>query len=145
MPTANDLFVDTSGWAYYLDRQDPLHSSIVTFVQSAVTRRRHLVTTNYIITELVALLSSRYHLPRQQVIRAINAFKADVSVEVVYIDQSIDNEAWALLEARLDKEWSLVDASSFIVMKRFGLSQALTTDHHFTQAGYIRVPISTVY
>ena len=97
-------------------------------------------TTNYIITELVALLSSRYHLPRQQVIKVINAIKADIAVEVVYIEKSTDDEAWALLESRLDKEWSLVDASSFIVMKQFGMTQALTTDHHFTQAGFIKVP-----
>lgn len=137
----DDLFVDTSGWAYYLDRQDPLHPLILALVQRAVMDGRHLVTTNYIITELIALLSSRYHLPRRQVVIAINALKSDAAVEVVHIEQSIDEEAWALLEARLDKEWSLVDASSFVVMKRFGITQALTTDHHFTQAGFIRVPM----
>jgi uncharacterized protein len=140
MPTASDLFIDTSGWAYYLDRTDPLNSVIVTLVRQAVIRRRRLVTTNYIITELVALLSSRYHNPRQQVIKAINAIKMDASVEVVHIERTIDDEAWALLEARLDKEWSLVDASSFIVMQRFGLVEAITTDHHFTQAGFTRIP-----
>ncbi|HEY4035614.1 MAG TPA: hypothetical protein VGL94_16780, partial [Ktedonobacteraceae bacterium] len=72
------------------------------------------------LTELVALLSSRYHLPRQQVIAAINAIKMDAAVEIVYINQILDDEAWALLEARPDKEWSLVDASSFVIMKRFG-------------------------
>lgn len=138
----SDLFVDTSGWAYFLDRQDPLHAEVVAFVQRALTQRRHLVTSNYIITELVALLSSRYHLPRQQVIAAINAIKSDPSVEVIYIEQSLDDEAWNLLEARLDKEWSLVDASSFVIMKRFGMTEVLTTDHHFTQAGFIRGPKS---
>ncbi len=93
-----------------------------------------------ILAELVALLSSRYHLPRQQVITVINALKTDASVEIVHIEQSTDNEAWALLEARTDKEWSLVDASSFVVMRHFGIAQALTTDHHFTQAGFIRLP-----
>lgn len=109
-------------------------------MQHAVNQKRHLVTTNYIITELVALLSSRYHLPRRQVITAINALKIDTAVEIVHIERSIDDEAWALLEARLDKKWSLVDASSFVVMRRFGITQALTTDHHFTQAGFIQVP-----
>lgn len=140
MPTASDLFIDTSGWAYYLDRQASLNSVVVTLVKRAVIQRRRLVTTNYIITELVVLLSSRYHQPRQQVIKAINAVKMDASVEVVHIERAIDDEAWALLEARLDKEWSLVDASSFIVMRHFGIVEALTTDHHFTQAGFIRVP-----
>lgn len=105
-------------------------------------QRRRLITTNYIITELVTLLSSRYHLPRQQVLKAIKAIKSDSSVQVMHIDQSIDDEAWALLEARPDKEWSLVDASSFVVMKHFGITEALTTDHHFTQAGFMRVPSS---
>jgi uncharacterized protein len=89
----------------------------------------------------VALLSGRYHFPRQEVITAINNVKADGKVEVVYIDQPLDDEAWRLLEARPDKEWSLVDATSFVVMKRFGMTQALTTDHHFAQAGFTRVPV----
>jgi predicted nucleic acid-binding protein len=141
MPTANDLFIDTSGWAYYLDRQDLLHSPIVALVKQSIIEHRRLVTTNYIITELVALLSSRYHLPRSHVITAINAIKWDVSVDMVYIERTIDDEAWALLESRLDKEWSLVDACSFVIMRRFGITEALTTDHHFTQAGFLRVPV----
>lgn len=140
MPTSNDIFVDTSGWAYYLDRQAALHPFILALVKNTVVRRRRLVTTNYIITELVALLSSRYHLPRQQVIQAVNAIKKDASVEVIYVERSIDDEAWMLLETRLDKEWSLVDASSFVIMRRFGMTQAITTDHHFTQAGFVRLP-----
>lgn len=140
MPAATDLFVDTSGWAYYLDRQDARHVPIVNLVKQTMVRRRRLITTNYILTELVALLSSRYHVPRQQVITAINAIKSDPSVEIIYIDHELDDEAWVLLENRLDKEWSLVDASSFIVMRRFGMTEALTTDHHFTQAGFLRVP-----
>lgn len=141
MPKRTDLFIDTSGWAYYLDRQDALHQLIVMLVKQAVLERRRLVTTNYIFTELVALLSSRYHLPRQQVIAVVNAIKRDASVWVVYIGREIDDEAWRLLESRLDKQWSLVDASSFVVMKRFGITEALTTDHHFSQAGFIRVPL----
>lgn len=140
MPTNSSVFVDTSGWAYYLDRQDPLHPEIAALVQHIIKQRRRLITTNYIITELVALLSSRYHLPRQQVIIAVNAIKNDNAVELLHVDRSIDNEAWKLLEARPDKEWSLVDASSFVVMKRFAIRHALTTDHHFTQAGFLRLP-----
>jgi len=140
MPTKNDLFVDTAGWGYYLDSKDPRYTVVDAFIRQTVKARRHLVTTNYILTELVVLLSSRYHQPRQTVITAINAIKAEPMVEIIHIDQTLDNEAWRLLEARLDKEWSLVDASSFVVMKHYGITQVLTTDHHFTQAGFIRVP-----
>ena len=139
MPKTSDLFIDTSGSTYYLDRQDPFHSVVVTLMKQAVIQQRRHITTNYIITELVALLSSWYHQPRQQVIEAINAIKKDASVEVVHIERAIDDEAWALLEARLDKEWSLVDASSFIVMQHFGMTEALTTDRHFNQAGLTKL------
>ena len=45
-----------------------------------------------------------------------------------------------LLEKYSDKEWSLVDATSFIVMRRLGITEAFTTDYHFVQAGFLRVP-----
>ncbi len=60
-------------------------------------------------------------------------------VEIVHIDAPMDNVAWQLLEKRFDKEWSLVDASSFVLMEQFGMTEALTTDHHFTQAGFIKL------
>jgi uncharacterized protein len=141
MPKSSDLFVDTAGWANYLNDREQLHPVVVAFVQRRARRRQRLITTNYVVAELVSLLSSRYHLSRQRVITVINEVKKDATVEVVYIDQSLDDEAWRRLEARSDKEWSLVDASCFVVMKRFGMTQALTTDHHFAQAGFIRVPV----
>jgi predicted nucleic acid-binding protein len=88
----------------------------------------------------MGFLISHYHLPRLQVIGAINTIKAHRAVEIVHIEQAIDKEAWELLEKYLDKEWSLVDASSFLVMRRFGMTQVLTGDHHFDQAGFIRLP-----
>lgn len=41
-----------------------------------------------------------------------------------------------LYEARSDKDWSLTDCTSFIVMQDRGLTDALTGDHHFEQAGF---------
>lgn len=66
--------------------------------------------------------------------------KADPTIEILHVDEATDAEAWKLLEARADKEWSLVDASSFVVMRRFGMTEAITTDHHFEQAGFVRLP-----
>lgn len=140
MTMNSDLFVDTSAWAVYFNSHDPMYSLVDAYVQRAVASQLHLITTNYVITELVVLLSSRYHLPRKQVIKAINAIKNESFIEVIHIGQDVHNETWKLLEARLDKEWSLVDASSFVVMKQRGITHALTSDHHFIQAGFIRIP-----
>jgi hypothetical protein len=51
----------------------------------------------------------------------------------------MDAKAWELLTQREDKEWSLVDCSSFIIMKQRRINEALTNDHHFEQAGLIKL------
>jgi len=140
MATRNSLFVDTSGWAYLLDRHDLFHNEVYAVYQRALSQRRLLVTTNYIIAELVPLLASRSRIPRQQIFRFIDALKSAPHIEIIHIDTLIDAEAWKLLKGRVDKAWSLVDASSFVVMTMHEMTEALTTDHHFTQAGFIRLP-----
>ena len=140
MATRNSLFVDTSGWAYLLDRSSDFHDDVQTVYQQALARNRLLVTTNYIIAELVALLSSRSRLSRQQLIAFVDTLKAAPHVEIIHIDTNLDASAWALLKAYRDKRWSLVDASSFVIMTSYGMTEAITTDHHFTQAGFVRLP-----
>ncbi|MFM6058496.1 MAG: hypothetical protein ACKO1I_17670 [Microcystis aeruginosa] len=50
-----------------------------------------------------------------------------------------DTLAWTLCKSRIDKAWSLVDCTSFIVMQQMEIQEALTTDQHFEQAGFIRL------
>ena len=140
MVPRNSLFVDTSGWAYLLDRHDPLHHSINTIYQTALKQQRTLVTTNYILAELVPLLASRSRLPRQQIFSFVDALKISPHVEIIHVDAELEKITWELLKARIDKEWSFVDASSFVVMNTYNIQEAITTDHHFTQAGFIRLP-----
>ena len=124
----------------YLDDADALNQAARGVISQATRHRRRLVTTDHVIVELVALLTTRLKLPRPQVIIAITAILTDPSVDVIHIDEATFLEAWHLLEARPDKEWSLVDASSFVLMWRHGMTEALTTDQHFTQAGFTRLP-----
>ena len=140
MATRSSLFVDTSGWAYLADRSSALHRDAQTIYQQTLTRQRLLVTTNYIIAELVALLSSRSRISRQQIILFVDALKAAPQIEIIHVNTELDAAAWLLLKTRVDKGWSLVDASSFVVMNKYGMTQALTTDHHFTQAGFVKLP-----
>ena len=100
---------------------------------------RRLVTTNYILTELAALLTSPLRLPRGQQIQLLTDLRAATWVDIVHIDEALDSAAWALWMSRPDKDWSLVDCASFVVMQRQGLTEALTVDHHFEQAGFIRL------
>ncbi len=61
-------------------------------------------------------------------------------VQVIHIDEQTWEEGWTRLNRMDDKEWSLVDATSFIVMERQALTEAFTTDKHFLQADFTRVP-----
>src|SRR5947208_542455 len=78
MPSKNDLFVDTSGWAVALDATIALHKDVVQLWLAAMRQKHRLVISNYVIAELVALLSlSRYGLSRTEVITRINVLKSD--------------------------------------------------------------------
>ncbi|WP_226889299.1 type II toxin-antitoxin system VapC family toxin [Nostoc sp. MG11] len=60
-------------------------------------------------------------------------------VEDIHINDVTDTAAWELCKSRPDKAWSLVDCTSFISMQQVGIQEALTTDQHFEQAGFIRL------
>lgn len=138
--TPPDLFVDTSGWADPVLRNTPDHAMMEAHYRQTVASRRPLVTTNYIIAELGALLTTRSRASRPRILALITAIKRVSNLRIVHIDPSLDGEAWALLEGHPDKQWSLVDAASFVVMRRLSISEAFTTDRHFAQAGFVLLP-----
>jgi uncharacterized protein len=132
-------FADTSGWAAWLGRREPFHALAVSLVTQARRDGRRLVTTNYVLTELAALLNSPFRLPRGQQIQLMSDLRAATWVDVVHLDSALDSAAWALWMSRPDKDWSLVDCASFVVMQSQRLTEALTTDHHFEQARFTRL------
>ena len=60
-------------------------------------------------------------------------------IEVVWVDETLHQAAVALLQSRPDKTYSLYDAVSFLLMQQYGITDALTTDHHFEQEGFARL------
>lgn len=137
----NSLFIDTSGWVSYVADDQPFHRQTLAIYREAVKQKRGFATTNYIITELVALLGSRSLMPRQRIFEFIDQIQTMPFMKIVHIDEATHAQAWAMLKQYKDKVWSLVDATSFIVMRHAGLKEALATDHHFSQAGFVRLPI----
>lgn len=134
-----DLFADTAGWANIVDPRQPYHARAASLYRQAREQRRKLITTNYILTELVSLLTSPLRIPRPSIVAFIEGIKTSPYVEIVHVDVTLDAQAWQLLTHRQDKDWSLVDCSSLVVMRQRSIVEALTTDHHFEQAGFIRL------
>lgn len=133
----NEIFADTSGWANYFVRTEPFHQEAKQLMQKWYKDRTRVITTNYVLLELVALFISPLRITRQQQIQAIETIKAVEWIEILHVDQTLDDQAWQFLKTRNDKMWSLADCSSFVVMKQRKISQGFTTDHHFEQAGFI--------
>ncbi|HKP84763.1 MAG TPA: PIN domain-containing protein [Blastocatellia bacterium] len=133
------LFVDTSGWACIADRRESHHADAAGIYREARKLGQQIVTTNYILAELVSLLTSPKRLPRSDIISFIEAIRSASYVEFIHVNESLDYTSWQFLKNRQDKDWSLVDCVSFVIMQDRGILEALTTDHHFEQAGFIRL------
>ncbi len=133
----SDIFADTAGWGHLVDASQPYHSQAASIYRKARQEKRRFITTNYILNELVALLISPLRVPRPRIAAFVESLKASPNVEVIHIDAALDRQSWEFFKQRDDKEWTLVDCSSFVLMKERHMTEAFTTDHHFEQAGYI--------
>ncbi len=142
LPSRNAVFVDTSGWVEPVLRSSPNHAVMTQYAQTLHSDQRRLVTTDDVLNEVVALLTTDSRgMPRPKLIQFIQQIRGNAGLQVVHVDEAMWQEAWAMLEQMSDKTWSLVDAASFVVMRHLGITEAFTSDHHFTQAGFIRVPL----
>jgi predicted nucleic acid-binding protein len=91
-----------------------------------------------VLAEFIALAGVR-RLPRGAVLAFVADLQDNPLVEVIYVDEALHREALAFLQQRLDKTWTLCDAVSFLLMQQRGITEALTTDVHFEQAGFTRL------
>lgn len=128
------ILLDTSGLLCFHHAAERRHEEAVTFFHAAAAR----ITHSYVLAEFVALAVVR-RLPRQATLAFVAELQDNPLVQVVYVDESLHREALALLQQRLDKTWTLCDAVSFLLMQQRGIVEALTTDAHFEQAGFIRL------
>ncbi len=135
----NQILIDTSGWAALFVRGESKNKEAVALFESLWQEGRQFVTTNYVLAELVSLFIGPLRVPRQAQFRYIDTIKSAPYLEIVHVDAALDVAAWTFLKSRAGKEWSLIDAVSFLVMQERGITEALTTDHHFEQAGFVRL------
>lgn len=133
------LFVDTAGWAAFLVRSEAFHDQAVFLLDHARENGRSVLTTSYVMAELVALLTSPMHVPRREQVRIVGTLRSDDWIRILHVDPVQDGAAWDLLARHDDKVWSLVDCTSFIVMRAHSITVALTSDRHFEQAGFTRL------
>jgi predicted nucleic acid-binding protein len=125
------LFADTFYYIALLSPTDAAHTRAVEFTR---TYNELMVTTAWIITELADGMADSS--TRQAFTNFYYAVRLDPQVSVVQPEQHFFDEGLELYRTRLDKDWSLTDCISFVVMQTQGITEALTGDHHFEQAGF---------
>lgn len=137
-PTVSDsapVFVDTAYVMALLNTRDQWHAAAIAWERRMRRERRRLITTEFVLVEIAdGLASVRF---RRQAARAIAALQDSPFVEVIPASTALLRAALRLFEQRPDKDWGLTDCSSFVAMQERSLVQALTTDVHFEQAGFL--------
>jgi len=128
---AERIFVDSVYVIALINQRDQLHPQAV--VLSEKFEGQLLLTTEAVLLEIGNALSRNY---RPQAVEVIEEFLSSEDVEIVRLAPALFERAFALYKTYLDKTWSLVDCLSFVVMRDLGITEALTCDAHFRQAGF---------
>jgi len=127
------VFADTGYWIAVLDPKDQLHERAKQVSRSLGNAK--IVTTEMVVAELLNFFADRSDR-RAVVTAAVTAILQDANTEVVPQTSLQFRDAYSRYKARPDKEWSLTDCASFLVMEHQGIREALAHDQHFEQAGF---------
>jgi len=126
------LFLDTAFVQALLNKNDQYHGIAKSRLNELRTAKEVWIT-EAILIEIGNALSVAH---RAAAVRFINQCYATPNIHVVPVDTKLLNRALDLYDERADKEWGLTDCISFIVMSDQNLTEAMTPDRHFIQAGF---------
>ena len=126
------VFVDTSALYAVLDRDDANHTFAAAEWRRLVDGETTLVVSNYVIVETTALVQHR--LGMQAVRALVDSMESVLVVEWVTRDDHSSAQSAVITANR--RKLSLIDCTSFVIMRRLGLRQVFTFDAHFAEQGF---------
>jgi predicted nucleic acid-binding protein len=125
------IFADAFYFIALVNTRDQAHQRAV---QHAQTSDRPLLTTAWILVEVADACAKLRN--RTEVGEFIDRLQTLPQIRIVPFSTELFKRGLALYRSRPDKEWSLTDCISFTVMQEEGITEALTGDRHFEQAGF---------
>ncbi len=125
------VFADT---VYYLALTNPRDQYAALATRFTAGFAGAFVTTAWVLSEVANSLARGPD--RALFLDLYHDLADDRRVTIVPPAQNLFEQGIELYAQRADKEWSLTDCISFIVMREYGLTDALTADHHYQQAGF---------
>ena len=130
MPQA---FADTSFWQGRYFRDDQWHQAALA-AERRLGRPLYLFTTQEVLTEFLDSVSGNEYT-RQVGVRVVEDIYRDPDITIFPQSSESFDKGFELYRNRMDKGYSLVDCISMNTMEEFGITQVLTSDHHFEQEG----------
>lgn len=126
------VFVDTSALIAFMDSDDEFHNRSTRIFSKLINENSMLITTNYIMLEAIIILKGRFGL------EAVESFNNNVmpSIKVYWINEEIHNIGVNNIIIANKKEVSLVDYTSFEVMKKLDIEKAFSFDNNFKSFGF---------
>ena len=128
------IFADTSYWIALFNPHDELHARAVAAAQSY--SQDQIVTSEMVLVEFLNGFSDRGPRLRPAASKAVKTLRSNPNVTVIPQTSDQFDRALSRYEERIDKDWSLTDCASFLIMEAEGIGAALTHDQHFAQAGF---------
>ncbi len=127
------VFFDTAYPIALTTPKDHFHQQAAQLMREIQVARPRLVTTRAILVEIGNWFSTQ----RTIAVRLLESLEKDPNLEIVELTPDLYQKAFSLYRQRPDKEWGLTDCISFVVMTDQKITEALTSDEHFQQAGFV--------
>jgi len=124
------VFADTSFYLALMRGDDPVHSRALAESRAG----NSIITTEFILLELGNACA--HAADHADFLALVTGLRASPRATIVPLGSQLLERGMQLMGERQDKDWSLTDCISFVVMKGHGIHDALTTDKHFEQAGF---------
>ena len=131
------IFVDTSAIYAILDTDDRNHQAAIATLRELRSGNAALMTHEYVVVESISLAQRRLGMPATQ--RLIDSLLP--LIHAVWVEPGLHAEARAALVGAGRRGISLVDWTSFLVMRAQGVRQAFTFDADFAAEGFDAVPV----
>jgi uncharacterized protein len=132
---STSVFLDTAYAIALSSSTDAHHRKAIELSEQLESNSVKLITARPVVLEIGnALARPRY---RQAAVALLQSLERDPNVEIVPLTEELYAQGFDLFQNRPDKEWGITDCISFVIMRERGLSEALTTDEHFEQAGFV--------
>lgn len=128
------VFADAGYWIATFNPRDDHHGIAKSTAQAL--HPIHVVTSEMVLVEVLDFFCDRGRVLRNYAVIAVEAVTKDPNVTVIPQTRDLFRRAMQHFKERPDKDWSLTDCASFLIMHERGINEALAHDHHFEQAGF---------